>query len=254
MCSPTFLSNSHRQYLNNQLFGQIKGAYTGAMENRDGLLLQADGGTLFLDRVEEMPLETQVKFLRFLQEGEIIPLGSTETKKIQVRIIASTSLNLQKQVSQGKFREDLFYRLNVVTLSIPPLRERKEDIPLLIRYFLDKENQNRKGPRKEITDRALKALCYHRWPGNVRQLQNTLQSLISLTPKHRIDLKDLPQNLQKETKEIIPLNLDEAKEMFTRKYFTSLMEYSGGNMTKAAKISGIPRPSLHRQIKEHLGD
>ena len=181
--------------LESEFFGYVKGAFTGADKTRKGLLAEADGGTLFLDEIGELPLDMQVKLLRVLQEGEIKPVGANKTEQINVRILAATARNLDNEVQQGTFREDLFYRLNVLTIHIPPLRERPEDIPLLCRHFMKKFNKTLGRDITSITPEAMERLLSHTWPGNVRELENVVQRGIVLAEDQSINLEQLPSYL-----------------------------------------------------------
>ncbi len=182
--------------LESELFGHRKGAFTGAVEDRDGLFVTADGGTLFLDEVGEMPLALQVKLLRVLDNNVVTPVGDVRGVKVDVRIISATNRNLEQMAREGGFREDLFYRLNVIPIFVPPLRERAEDIPLLARHFLRVHAQKMQVAEPELSAGALECLCRYNWPGNVRELQNTLERSVALCNDGRIDVADLPPNIQ----------------------------------------------------------
>jgi two-component system response regulator GlrR len=236
--------------LESQLFGHVKGAFTGALADQEGLLVKAHGGTLFLDEVTDLPLEIQVKFLRFLQEWEILPLGGNQTRKIKVRLITSTRQNLQEWIQKGLFREDLFNRLNVIQIHLPPLRERREDIPLFIEHFLKKYDLSQK---LQFADQALKALYYAPWPGNIRQLENHLQMLCSMKLRRKITLKDLPQEIRNPKSVLPATNYEEAQDHFLRDYLKNLIQFAQGNITQAIKISGIPRTTLYRHLKRLFG-
>lgn len=170
--------------LESELFGYIKGSFTGADRDKKGLFEVADGGTIFLDEIGELPMPLQVKLLRVLQENEIRPIGSSKTKKINVRVIAATSRNLEEEIKRGAFREDLFYRLNVITINLPPLRDRMEDIPLLCQYFVDQFNKRLNKDIKGISPAALSLLIKHSWPGNVRELENIIERAAVLSEKN----------------------------------------------------------------------
>lgn len=178
--------------LESQLFGHRRGAFTGAVEDHEGVFQAAEGGTLFLDEISEIPLPLQVKFLRAIQEKEVLPLGSTRPVHVDVRIVAATNKNLEEEVSAGRFRTDLYYRLNVVPIRLPPLRERKEDIPLLVEHFVATFSRDYGVRPKEVTPRALERMLEYPWPGNVRELQNVLERAFALSRSPRIDLDDLP--------------------------------------------------------------
>jgi formate hydrogenlyase transcriptional activator len=171
-----------------ELFGHVKGAYTGALNHRDGRFKLADGGTIFLDEVGELPADTQVKLLRVLQEQEFEPIGSSKTVKVNVRIIAATNRDLSAAVSEGKFRSDLFYRLNVVPIRNPPLRERESDVPLLVSFFLQKFAKQFNKPTKQISDEMMQRLRRYPWPGNIRELQNVIERAVVLSPDGNLRL------------------------------------------------------------------
>jgi two-component system response regulator GlrR len=250
ICEKPFLvidcSSLSPQILDSQLFGHQKGSFSGAIADYEGLMVQGQGGTVFLDDVGSMPLEIQGKFLRFLQEGEIRPLGSREVRKVQTRIIASSRLPLSSLVAEGKFREDLFYRLNILRIHLPPLRDRREDIPILIDSFLNRNSQKTAKPLKSVSQKALRALCFAHWPGNVRQLENALEQIVVNHVSKKIELEDLPEEIQNPSSSDLPLNLDEAKNFFLKKYIEELLVYCQGNISKAHKISGMDRAHIHR--------
>ena len=181
--------------LESELFGHAKGAFTGADRARRGLFLEADGGTLFLDEVGELPTALQAKLLRVLQEEEVRPLGDSKSRRVDVRVLAATARDLEAEVAAGRFREDLFYRLNVVRLAVPPLRERPKDIPLLVDHFLARFRDTLGKPVRGISDEALERLVAYRWPGNVRELENVIERAIILADADRIGLAELPQNV-----------------------------------------------------------
>src|SRR5256714_857014 len=181
--------------IESELFGYVKGAFTGAGRSKDGLLTIAEGGTVFLDEVGELPIDLQVKLLRALQEKEIRPVGSTRRIPIDVRIVAATNRDLEAAVQQGTFRKDLYFRLNVVNLRIPPLRERKQDIPLLVGHFLDRMNRA-SGVERTISDEALRLMMAYDWPGNIRELESCLERAVTLTSGPHIHVGDLPSQVQ----------------------------------------------------------
>src|SRR5581483_11694347 len=180
--------------IESELFGYVKGAFTGAVQAKDGLLAIADGGTVFLDEVGELPVDLQAKLLRAIQEKEIRPVGSTKRVEINVRILAATNRDLEQAVAQGTFRRDLYFRLNVLSLRIPPLRERRQDIPLLAGHFLDRFNRDSEN-RKELSDEAIKAMLAYDWPGNVRELQNCLDRACAFNPGAIVHVTDLPSSI-----------------------------------------------------------
>lgn len=243
--------------LESEFFGYVKGAFTGADRTRKGLLAEADGGTLFLDEIGELPLDMQVKLLRVLQEGEIKPVGSNKTEQINIRILAATSRNLEAEVHQGTFREDLFYRLNVLTLHIPPLRERPEDIPLLCHHFIKKFNLILGRDMTSITAEAMDRLLAHGWPGNVRELENIIQRGIVLAEDQTIGLEHLPPSLlQTGPPECFEqfftgFSLKEAQKIMAEKIITKALQETGGNRLQASKLLEISYPSLLSKIKEY---
>lgn len=240
-----------------ELFGYKKGAFTGADYDKKGLLVQTSQGTLFLDEIGSMSLAFQSKLLRVIQEMEVIPVGATEPLKIDVRFISATNSDLEKAVQCGTFREDLYYRLNVVRINVPPLRERKEDIPLLAVYFLEKWTEG--GERKGLTPGALRRLVEYDWPGNVRELENVIQRAMLVAEERDIQPSDIllrqePLPWLAEAEGFSSVSYDKAKEevfrRFQREYFTNLLAKCHGNITLAAEKSGITRTALHRIIKK----
>jgi two-component system response regulator AtoC len=243
--------------LESEFFGYVKGAFTGADKTRKGLLADADGGTLFLDEIGELPLDMQVKLLRVLQEGEIKPVGANKTEQINVRILAATARNLDNEVQQGTFREDLFYRLNVLPIHIPPLRERPEDIPLLCRHFMKKFNNTLGRDITSITPEAMERLLSHTWPGNVRELENVVQRGIVLAEDQSINLEQLPSYLiqtppQESLEQFFTgFSLKEAQRIMEEKIITKALQETKGNRVQASKLLEISYPSLLSKIKEY---
>lgn len=236
--------------LESELFGHVKGAFTGAISNKDGLFRVASGGTIFLDEVGDTSLAFQVKLLRVLQEREITPVGSTEPLAVDVRVIAATNKDLEAEVESGHFRRDLFYRLNVIPIVVPPLRERKEDIPLLIDHFLNRLGL--KATHAEVfTAGALEALKSCDWRGNIRELENVIEQLTVIGPKRRIDEADLPQRLR--TPPVQPLASGGPKptptlETVEAAYIEWVMSQVGGNRKEAARVLGIDPSTLYRKL------
>ncbi len=230
--------------LESELFGYKKGAFTGATSDKKGLIEEADGGTLFLDEIGDLPLNLQVKLLRVLQEGDIKPLGASKPKKIDVRFIAATNKNLEKLVKEGKFREDLYYRLNVIHLEIPPLRKRKEDIIPLAKFFIKNVSAKYNIPPKMLSKRAEKQLLEYHWPGNVRELENIIERIM-LTKNSSI-IHSIFSSKEKK-----PKSFYDAKEIFERTYIENLLNFTKGNISKASKISGLTRAQIYRLIKRH---
>jgi len=241
------------ELLANELFGHEKGAYTGAVSTKKGLLEVASGGTLFLDEITEMSPTMQVKFLRVLQEKEFIRLGGTEPIKVDVRIIAATNRDIKKEIEKGRFREDLYYRLNVISFNLPPLCQRKEDIPLLCYYFLNKYAKEMNKEVKEISEEAMELLLSYDYPGNVRELENIIARAVALTNSSKIELSHLPEDLKKFKiftfrKKNSPLPTLEEQE---KEYIKMVLKEVGGNKTLAAQILGIDRATLWRKLKKY---
>lgn len=232
--------------LESELFGALKGAYTGADRDRMGVFEAANGGTVFLDEIGDIDLGFQLKLLRFLQEREIRPLGSPRVKKVDVRVIAATNRDVQKMVDEGKFREDLWYRLNVVRLTVPPLCERAADIPLLVQYFLKRYNE-RYGLRTRLIASGLKALEEYSWPGNIRQLQHMIERLAILAPGGRIDAEAVGQAIeQMDSRESASETLADTETDQIRRVLAA----TNGNKSRAAKILGIERKTLYRKLEK----
>ena len=232
-----------------ELFGYEKGAFTGAVQNKEGLLFQAQGGTFFLDEISEMPLSMQVKLLRVMQEKEFFPVGGRKTIKMDIRFIASTNKNLKEEVKNGNFREDLFYRIHVIDIKLPPLRERQGDVPVLSHYFLDKLS---KEMNKEITgfsSAALQKLMLHSWPGNVRELQNTVESAVAMATEDIISEDLILPALKAHVHNLKPLK--DAKENFEKNYLLQLIELTEGNMAQAARLAGKYRADLYELLKKY---
>ncbi len=234
--------------LESELFGTLKGAYTGADRDRMGVFEAAHSGTVFLDEIGDIDLGFQLKLLRFLQEREIRPLGSSRAKKVDVRVIAATNKDVQKLVEEGKFREDLWYRLNVVRLTVPPLCERAGDIPLLVHYFLKRYNERYKLDTK-LTDSGLKAMVEYSWPGNIRQLQHMMERMTILAPGGRIDDAAVRQSIeQMDSRDHASDSLADTETEQIRR----VMAATNGNKSRAAKVLGIERKTLYRKL-ERMG-
>ena len=234
--------------IESELFGAVKGAYTGADRDRMGVFEAAHNGTVFLDEIGDLELGFQLNLLRFLQEKEIRPLGSARAKKVDVRVIAATNRDLQKMVENGKFREDLWYRLNVVRIVLPPLVERRGDVPLLAHYFLKKYNERYRQQAK-LTESGLQALENYSWPGNVRQLQHMLERLTILAPQGRIDEAAVREAIDlTEPRDIASDTLADTEAEQIRRVLSA----TGGNKSRAAKILGIERKTLYRKL-ERMG-
>jgi two-component system, NtrC family, response regulator HydG len=238
--------------LESELFGHEKGAFTGATQTRKGRFEYAHGGTLFLDEIGDLPPDTQVKLLRVIEYGEVTRIGANESFKVDVRLIAATNKDLMTLVREGRFREDLYYRLKVVTIDLPPLRERLEDLPLLVQSFLDEfsRRQNRKSP--EITPAAMELLYNYDWPGNVRELRNCVEAMVALDKDGKIDAEDVPKYVKQgdetpSSSGVGGVNLEEKEKESIRKAL-ALCE---GNREKAAKMLGIGERTLYRKIKRY---
>jgi DNA-binding NtrC family response regulator len=237
--------------IESELFGYVKGAFTGANTNKQGLMEAAGNGTLFLDEIGDLPVDLQAKLLRALQEKEIRPVGSTDRVSISVRIIAATNRDLEASVRQGTFRQDLYFRLNVVQIKMPPLRDRKGDIPLLVNSFLEKFS-DADAPTRTISEDAMTRLMAYDWPGNVRELENAIERAIALGTGPILHVGDLPSNLQYGTGERLPQNdeLLPLDELERRAIMRALRE-SGGDKLAAARLLGIGKTTLYRKLKQY---
>ena len=239
--------------LERELFGHEKGSFTGADQRKIGLFEGADGGTLFLDEIGETTHAMQVKLLRVLQEGQFYRIGGTTPITVDVRIIAATNRELEKEIESGKFREDLFYRLNVIRINLPPLRERKEDIPLLVNYLLEKKSYENNKPIPVITKEAMDVLISHPWYGNVRELENAIERAVVMGDGKEIKVENLPLDIIREKmikSPAIGVPLREAVDKFKKDFLVETIKYADGNKNKAAKILGIQRTYLHTLIRE----
>jgi len=237
--------------LETELFGHEKGAYTGAVNSRKGRFELADGGTIFLDEIGEIPHATQVKLLRVLQEGEFERVGGTQTIRVDVRVIAATNADLQRAVADGRFREDLFYRLNVITIEIPPLRDRREDIPLLVQHFIEKYTRLAGKKVKGITPEALDQLQKLDWPGNVRELENVIERAVVLATGDLITQADIPPaGEDQDGHPPIPFRVGQALADLEREAIQRTLRATGGDKDAAAKILGIGVATLYRRLKE----
>ena len=234
------------QLLESELFGHARGAFTGATSNRKGRFAQADGGTLFLDEIGDMPLALQAKILRCIQEKAIEPVGSNTTQKVDVRIIAATNQNLVEAIEKGKFRRDLYYRLNVYPIIMPSLRERKEDIPLLMEEFLYRASGGKDTPF--IPGYVTDAFLRYDWPGNVRELQNTLQRYLAIGT---LDIPTSAAPKETEAPGVEAGNLRELQRVYEQRLFEQALRLSGGNRAEAAKALGLPLRTFYRKLSEH---
>jgi DNA-binding NtrC family response regulator len=249
--------------LESELFGHVKGSFTGATGNKKGLFEAADGGTIFLDEIGDVPPATQVRLLRVLQEGEVKRVGANEPVKVDVRVIAATHVDLSRAKEQGKFREDLFYRLNVITIDLPPLRDRPEDVPLLAHHFLKVYASKADKKVTGISPRAMEALTCNRWTGNVRELENVIERAVVLTANDAIDVEDLPPGFQAapqadsavEVFSLAHLPYAQAKRLamraFERRYLSALLEKNNHNVSSAARAAGVDRSNFRRLLKQY---
>jgi len=255
--------------IESELFGHVKGSFTGAVVDKVGLLELADGGSVFLDEIADLPLSLQARLLRVIEDGEVRPVGGTRSKKIDVRFIAASNQNLEERVSRGEFRKDLFYRLNVVTLRVPPLRDRAEDIPLLARHFLTQFAREFGKPVTDLHPSAVTDLVAYKWPGNIRELRNVIERAVMLCSGERLSSKELssllpsvsgeqPGSPSMPGEEYLHLPYSEAKqkvlEAFTLRYIKNKLATHGGNVTRAAQDSGVPRQHFQQIMKRYLKD
>jgi two-component system, NtrC family, response regulator PilR len=248
------------ELLESSLFGHMKGAFTGAIATKRGLFEVADGGSIFLDEIGNINLETQAKLLRVIQEKEFMRLGSVDTVKVDVRIIAATNADLQKLMAEQRFREDLYYRLNVITVQLPPLRRRREDIPLLIQHFLQKYSEENKRRVREVTPDAMRILMDHAWPGNVRELENTIERAVVLCTAERITPELLPDYLRYPVRTDTPamvvpqdgISLKDAVSNYERTMILQSLELANGVQKRAAELLQL-KPSTLNEMMKRLG-
>jgi transcriptional regulator with PAS, ATPase and Fis domain len=238
--------------LESELFGHTKGSFTGATGDKKGLFRSAAGGTLFLDEVGEMPPSLQVKLLRALQEHEVTPVGASLPVRFDARILAATNKTLEDEVAAGRFREDLYYRLNVIEIPLPPLRERREDIPLLVKHFTGRAGRNQDDSLKEISPEAMSALVEYDWPGNVRELENAIERAVILGPAV-IGLDSLPPKLRNPSAAVTDGSIGgrPSLEEMERRYVMEILEAADADKTKAAEILGIDLSTLYRKLKRY---
>ena len=240
--------------LESELFGHVKGSFTGAVRDKQGLFAAARGGSFFLDEVGEMPPSLQIKLLRVLQEREVIPVGATETIPVDVRIIAATNRDLEEEVRRGHFRSDLFYRLNVIALELPSLRDRRDDLVLLIDHFFQEMAAENDAPQKALSSDSLDAVMVYDWPGNVRELQNALEHAVVLSKGTLIDPASLPERITRRRRE--PLVAERSTpnpslEVIERAYIMWVLQAEGGNKTRAAEVLGIDPSTLYRKLSRY---
>jgi two-component system response regulator AtoC len=247
--------------LESELFGYKRGAFTDAVKDKPGRFEEANAGTMFLDEIGELPLPLQVKLLRVLQEEEITPLGGVGSKKIDVRVIAATSKDLRREIEEGRFREDLFYRINVMTIHLPPLRERTGDIPLLVGYFIDMFNKKLQKDLEALSSEAMPILTRYPWPGNIRELENVIERAVLLAKGRFITPEDLPTHIRSHAPSDFvsssarfpedSLSIRKVSTWLERDLIQKALERTGGNLTQAAKVLEISRPTLDAKIKEY---
>lgn len=240
-----------KDLVGSELFGHKKGAFTGALSDKDGVFVAANKGTVFLDEVAEIPLEQQVNLLRVLQEHEVKPVGANETVKFDTRILAATNQNLEQEVENGNFRKDLYYRLDVVEIPLPPLEERREDIPLLAQHFLKKYSRELKRPVKGLTSDATGALVSHEWDGQVRELENIIERAVLLGKSEFITLDDLPGSIR-DSETAVQYDtdsLEKAVQSFEKHHILSMLKRTDGNKSEAARLLGIDPSTLYRKIE-----
>jgi transcriptional regulator with GAF, ATPase, and Fis domain len=246
--------------LESELFGHVRGAFTGAFQNRIGRFEQAQGGTLFLDEIGELPMDLQAKLLRVLQEREFQRLGSSETIKVDIRVVAATNCDLPRRIEEGKFREDLYYRLNVVPIDMPPLRSRRDDIPMLAAHFVEKVCRVESMPPKMLTREALERLCEYSWPGNVRQLENAIEMAIALSEeRHTLVPADfsLPAPRREAVQAFGPvvsvpdggLDYEQTLAVIERSILEQALRKTGGNKKAAADMLGLKRTTLSAKVR-----
>ena len=235
--------------LESELFGYEKGAFTGATHSMKGQLAQADKGTFFLDEIGDMPLAIQAKLLRVLQERQFYPLGGKKSISVDIRVVVATNKNLEEEMQKGAFREDLFYRIYVIPIIIPPLRERKEDIPALVAFFLKKLARQMKKGVKGLTPMAMQKLMIHDWPGNVRELENCLEFAVAMAPYELITEDLILKGREISDEPLVPLK--EAREDFERSYIIRLLEMTQGNVSKASGLAGRYRADFYHLLKKY---
>jgi DNA-binding NtrC family response regulator len=238
--------------IESELFGHEKGAFTGAIASRKGRFELAHQGTLFLDEVEDIPPSTQIKLLRVLQEGEFERVGGNKTIKVNIRIIAASNRDLHEAVKGGVFREDLYYRLNVVNIKLPTLKDRRDDIPFLVNFFIEKYNQKYHMKVKGISQKAMNLLTNYEWTGNVRELENTIESILVINSPGVIDIQHLPQEIRdiKQRPEVIPIKIGTPLEEVAKEMLIQTLRATKGNKRKAAQLLGINVRTIHRKMEE----
>ena len=244
------------ELIESELFGHEKGAFTGATEKKLGKFEQADGGTIFLDEIGDMSLRTQSKVLRVLEEGEVQKVGSSKINRVDVRIVAATNKDLKKEIKEGNFREDLFFRLNVVPLQSPPLREKKEDIPILVEYFLKNYAEENNFKVKKFSKGAIDAMMKFPWKGNIRELKNIVERLIIMTEENVIEQKDLPEQVRGEVHVYLPdtkttKTLKEFRELAEKDFILAKLEENDWNISQTAREIDTPRSNLYKKLEQY---
>lgn len=242
------------ELIESELFGHEKGSFTGAVQKKIGKFDQADKGTLFLDEIGDMSLNTQAKILRILQEQRFERVGGNQIIEVNVRIIAASNKDLQEEISKGNFREDLFYRLNVIPMETPPLRNRNEDISILATYFVEQFSEKQNYPKKDFSPEAIKVLSAYHWPGNIRELKNIVERMMIMVKNSKILLDDVPPVIRMSNMEAFqftdyPQTLKEAREAFEKKFLYSMLEKNNWNISKTAEMIQLERSNLHKKIK-----
>ena len=239
--------------LESELFGHVRGAFTGAVTDAPGLFLEAHGGTIFLDEIGDIGLPLQAKLLRVLQERQVRPVGGTQWRAVDVRVVAATNRDLAAAVTAGQFREDLYYRLNVVALHLPPLRERRDDVPLLVEHLVQRAAVQCGKPVAGVSAAALAALCAYDWPGNVRELAHALERSVALARDSVLDVEDLPAVIRgARSQPVADLAADlPTLEQLKHRYIQHVVELHGGNVSRAAAVLGIERRSLYRMLRRY---
>ncbi len=237
--------------MESELFGYEKGAFTGAHQTKMGLIQVANGGTLFLDEIGDLPLSLQAKLLRVLQERTIQRVGGLKEIPVDIRLLAATNRNLKVEIERNNFRRDLFYRLNVINIKIPPLRERKEDIPPLAEFFLGKERKTRNGESPTLSEDTLEKFMNYQWPGNVRELENVIERLVVLVDKDVIDVDDLAPDIMGAAPSRMDFDYRSAKDKFEKDFITDLLKRCNGNVTAAARMAGLSRRNLYDKIERY---
>jgi DNA-binding NtrC family response regulator len=241
--------------LESELFGYVRGAFTDARRDRPGLFQEAGGGTLFLDEISEIPLTLQAKLLRVLEDKEVRPLGANQSVKVDARVLSASNRNLDEQVKSGKFRQDLYYRLNVIRIELPPLRQRSEDIPLLVNHFLNKFAESANHRIDGVAADAMAVLKAYEWPGNIRELEHTLERAVLLGKGSVIGIEDLPPHMAQRAEREVVLAQAIAKQFtlgdLEREYIGKVLESTQGNKTEAAKILAVDRTTLYRKLEEY---